>query len=258
METIRRLLYLELLKYMSVLKFICSILAALVILPQATLGYSGFYKEGQRGWFWFEKNYTLPNEITLIPQENSNTKSAKEELEVFQAKLEEAKAAMIMRPNIENTKRYIQYQNELFLKSDLVSANWKKTLLYYPELDITRQILVSKTGADIRASQTQKQNAQLHKQFSERFDLVFFYSENCGYCEEFAKVLKYFIEQHGYKLWIYDINLPQHKALIETYNVKYTPSLFAYDSSVIIPITHKFLAIDELERSVLFIAGRVL
>jgi len=55
-------------------------------------------------------------------------------LNQFREELDEAKAAMIMRPNVDNAIKFIRYQNEMFAKADVVTANWQDALLVEPSL----------------------------------------------------------------------------------------------------------------------------
>ena len=214
---------------------------------------NGFYDLSKRGWFWFESK----------PAEHFSEKQNMDvdALSSFQSELNKRKAAMIMRPSIEHTKKYIEIQNEMFLKAGIVGQNWQKALLLYPELNIVKNNPISEAGLAITRKLEEQQNVQALKDFAKEFTLLFVYSSRCPYCEKFAYVVEHFSKQYGYKVFplsmdgkhlknfrgIYDRNL------IERLNIQSTPSLFAFSNNkgVIMPLAHGFLSADLLERNVL-------
>lgn len=231
----------------------------LVALPSFTSSSQSFYQEAKRGWFWCEEK--------KITQEESRINANGVELLLeFQEQMEEAKAQMIMNPSIENTAKYIQYQNEMFLKSDLVSKSWQATLLERPHLNIVRDTPISQTGMNITRSVETLRNEKLLQEFAKTFKLLFFYKSNCPYCQKFALVLEYFSKKYGIavaavtldgkSLEIFPATL--NPALVRKLNVEFTPSVFAFsDLGIVVPIAQGFLPADLLERNVLFIIEQI-
>lgn len=225
----------------------------LLILPCLATHADTFYGSSKRGWFWFEPK-DRPNE-----QEHQQTENPLQALAKFKVELETRKAAMIMHPSIENAKRYMEMQNEMFLKASVVRQNWQKALLLYPELNIVKNTPISEPDIT-RKLEEQKSTKEL-KDFAKEFDLLFFYKSNCPYCEKFADVVAYFSKQYGYKVLPIALDGKPLKGfkgiynrnLIERLNIQSTPSLFAYSNKkgVILPIAHGFLSIDLLERNAL-------
>lgn len=218
-----------------------------------------FFGDSRRGWFWFE-NRLQENESNKNKIEAHQTDPLKS-LTQFQADLEARKAAMIMQPTLENTKRYIQLQNEMFLKASVVSQNWQKALILHPELNIVKDSPISEPGMAISRKIEQNQMDKDIKDFAKEFSLLFFYSSTCKYCEGFAHVVEHFSKKYGYKVaavtldgkkikgfnGVYDANL------IKKLNVQFTPALFAFSTArgVIVPVAQGFLPIDLLERNIL-------
>ena len=131
--------------------------------------YGDFYKGSKRGWFWFEQQERIKNKKEKDINQKSNTENtATEELNQFSEELDEAKAAMIMRPNVDNTIKFIRYQNEMFAKADVVTANWQDALLVEPSLNIAREIPISASGAKIKSRSDAEDNKELLKSFAKK------------------------------------------------------------------------------------------
>ena len=122
----------------------------ILLITNPITAYSNFQNDRARGWFWYEeKPQDIEEEGHQELTKNSQI-SASQELEQLQKDLEERKAAMIMRPSIENAKRYIQYQNEAFKRADKVSEYWQAAILSDPNLNIVKDMPVSDVGARIK------------------------------------------------------------------------------------------------------------
>lgn len=225
---------------------------------------ANFYQNSHRGWFWFESQKVEEKSIDKQqnPLRDNNTISAADQLKEFQEKMEEAKAAMIMAPSVQNARAYIKYQNEMFLKSELVSSNWQSALLMYPELNIVKDKPISQAGMNITREVETINNDRALKAFAKGYQLLFFYKADCPYCEKFAQVLEHFSHKHGYKVASITLdgkNLAKFPGtlnleLARKLKVEFTPSLFAFSpqTGITMPLAHGFLTIDLLERNVLF------
>lgn len=223
-----------------------------------------FYNNAKRGWFWFESK-----KLEILKENNitKNYTTALDELNAFQAELEEKKAAMIMRPSLENSYKYLEHQNFLFTKAAIVGENWQEALLRYPELNIVKDIPISQQGAQINREIEEKDKKQILYYNNKKFKLLFFYSGACEYCYYFADVLDYFSKTYGYKVASVTIDgksikkfpAVTNKALIQKFNITFTPSLFLYsdETNKAIPISYGFLSIDLLERNVLFALNKI-
>lgn len=245
------------------------IIAIMTILGSSEVfGYGDYYKGSKRGWYWFEQRKVPAKEEEGKQEEKLvSNKNATEELQRFSQELDEAKAAMIMRPNIENTAKFIEYQNEMFAKADVVTENWQNAMLVYPHLNIARDIPISHAGAKIKSRAEAESNKQLLNAFSKKFILLFFYEGNCIYCGHFAEVLEVFAKRYGFKVSSVTIDGKQiskfpssrREDLVSKLNVRYFPSVYAYSESlgVVVPISSEFLAIDELENHAVYVASKL-
>lgn len=213
-----------------------------------------FFDDSSRGWFWFE---TTKDET----KKHIKSKTATEQLEEMQKELETKKAEMILNPSIENTKNYIQLQNEVFLKASMVNKNWQKALILYPELNIVKDSPISEPGLEITRKLELEKRFKEISEFTKEFTLLFFYSSNCKYCEGFAEVVDKISKKYGFKVRAITTDgksLSKFKGsydpdLVKHLDVKFTPALFAYSNlkGVITPISSGFLPIDLLEENIL-------
>lgn len=248
-------------KAVAIIMLVISILGS-----SEVFGYGDYYKGSKRGWYWFEQPEAVLNKEGKKTQE-TEVKTATEELQQFSQELDEAKAAMIIRPNIENTAKFIEYQNEMFRKADVVTENWQDAMLIYPNLNIARDIPISHAGAKIRSRAEAESNKQLLNAFSKKFTLLFFYKGSCIYCSHFAEVLEIFAKRYGFKVSSVTIDGKQiskfpgsrREDLVSKFNVEYFPSVYAYSDSlgVVVPISSEFLAIDELENHAVYVASKL-
>jgi len=228
--------------------------------------YSEFYQQHNRGWHWYEERKKVKDAEEIEHSEKSNI-TATEQLEKFQKNLEETKAAMIMNPSVENTKRYIQYQNEAFRKADQVSKYWKIAMLEDESLNIVKDLPISDVGAKLAEKRTATDEKQILQNFAKKFKLLFFYKKSCNYCAAFADVLEVFSYKYNYKVAAVTLDggkldkFPAitNPALAEKLNVTYTPSLFVYSEELKIatPVAHGYLSIDLLEKNMAFIAKQL-
>ena len=231
--------------------------------------YGDFYKGSKRGWFWFEQQAqpVLNKEELEINRKSNQMQTATEELRQFSEDLDEAKAAMIIRPSVDNTIKFIRYQNEMFAKADVVTTNWQDALLVEPSLNIGRDIPISQAGAKIRNRAEEENNKNLINNFAKKFHLLFFYKGGCIYCSNFEEVLDVFVNRYAFKVTAItagnaeSVKFPTtaRPDLIEKYGVDFFPSVFAYSEElgVIVPISSGFLAIDELEKQAVFVANKL-
>jgi hypothetical protein len=250
-----------------IIKSTILVILSLCIASEA-FAYGDFYKGSKRGWFWFEQQERIKSKKEQDINQKSNTENtATEELNQFREELDEAKAAMIMRPNVDNTIKFIRYQNEMFAKADVVTANWQDALLVEPSLNIAREIPISASGAKIKSRSDAEDNKELLKSFAKKFQLLFFYKGSCIYCSHFAEVLEVFANRYGFAVSSVAMDNKEIKKfpssnrvdLVEKWGVDFVPSVFAYSQElgVAIPISSSFLAIDELEKHAVYAASKL-
>ena len=235
---------------------------------------AGFFDDSQRGWFWYEQNKKKQTQQDLdqsqIESKSTATASdARERLKAFQEEIETKKAEMIMYPSIENTKKFLEVQNQMFIRASEVSKTGQLAVLTNPELNlVAKEQPISQAGLKIaRQEQTEREQQLLHK-FAKQYQLLFFYSSKCSYCEQFSHVVEHYANKYGFKVASVTTdgnqlpNFPAsyNQALIERFNVKGTPALFAFSEvrGIAVPIAHGFMSLDLLEKNTVLVASELL
>lgn len=232
----------------------------------------GFFQDSKRGWFWFEGKSPLETPEHQKPKQSSKPKidmsDARDKLKEFQEELESRKATMVMYPSIENTKKFLEIQNEMFERASLVGKTGQLALLQSPDLNIAKEQPISQAALEISRKEKSLKDRELLTQFGKQFKLLYFYSSSCTYCKKFCYVLEYFSKKYGFKVASVTLDgksLSQFPAsynqeLIEKFDVSGTPALFAYseEKRIAVPIAHGFVAIDLLERNALLVAKELL
>ena len=234
-------------KYFSLLLLIC--------FAEVSWGYSDFYQQRQKGWFWFKEQKQEESE-----KENPDTFNPKSVAE-FREAIENAKEKMIMNPTIANTKRYVELQNLLFKRAEQVKQSWQQVLLINPEVDLTRKTPISQTGANIARELEINENNEAIKQFAGRFRLLFFYRHDCPFCKAFIPVLNNFIHKYGFQIASVSMDGKSYKEfpaqsnleLVQKFKVQFTPAVFAYSEAggIAIPLGTGFMSLSALEKHVL-------
>jgi len=218
----------------------------ILLLAQNAFGYSDFYKQSKKGWFWFEEKAKDIEQMTFRSIQN------------FQERMESAKIDMIMNPSIESARNYIALQNEMFKKAHQVGVAWQGALRHYPELNMTRPI--SQIGARIADNLETKNNNAAIRNFAKKFKLLFFYKADCDFCIEFANVVEQLSLRYGFKVAAVSLDgkslhkfpATTNKALASKFNVEVAPALFAFSDDVAVPISSGFLTLDAVTRNILF------
>jgi len=252
-----------------------------LIISQAAWGYSDFYKDSKRGWFWFEEGPqgpALQGPALQGPafQRRAFGRQTDNELDIdpltklqdFQEEIEQAKAAMIMTPSATNASKYIKLQNEMFKKASKVGKTWQAAMLSDPDIDIMKDSPISKRGSDIARDTKAKADTKKLFHFAKEFRLLFFYKGDCEFCGPFADVLEAFSTRYGFKVASITLDGKSLKKfpaitnqeLVDKFNIRATPSVFAYSekAGIAIPLVYGYTSLDLLEQSTVFMIDEIL
>lgn len=158
-----------------------------------------FYQKKAEGWFWYED----------LRQKSHNQQRGNEEhkfndpvaiIEKYQEDLDFSLKQALVTPTIDNVAAYLKMQQKLLRNSYNFANVWKRTLMYYPELDPTVKAPISHLGGQIYASEREKNINNKIKALAKDYGLIFFFSSNCAYCHEFARTIKSFAERYGWEV----------------------------------------------------------
>ena len=234
----------------------------------------GFFDDSKRGWFWYEQNKKQetqqePDKSQVEGNSTTTASNAKERLKAFQEEIETRKAEMIMYPSIENTRKFLEIQNQMFIRASEVSKTGQLAVLTNPDLNlVAKEQPISQAGLKIaRQEQTEREQQLLYK-FAKNYQLLFFYSSECSYCKQFSYIVEHYANKYGFKVASVTTdgnqlpNFPAsyNRALIERFNVKGTPALFAFSEvrGIAVPIAHGFMSLDLLEKNTVLVASELL
>lgn len=223
-----------------------------------------FYDDHERGWHWYEKR-------THQDEKNQNKKkgtrihqSARSELKEYQEQLEEAKAAAVMHPTLENVYNYQKLQFEMFNKAGKFADVWMQNVYKNSELDFTLISPVSQNARHIYLAKKKEENEAKIRKLSNEYGLFFFFRNNCAYCVAFAPIVKSFSDKYNWEvLAISDSGEKHHlfersvqdNGLSTYWQVDFYPSLFAVNPKTghVIPIARGMISIEEMEERILAI-----
>jgi len=227
-----------------------------------------FYDDHARGWFWYERD-AQPDSLSTeqkttdshIPQTQY---PATESLKQYQAELEEAKAAAVMRPTPQNVFNYQQMQYEMAEKAGKFAEVWMRNVYQNPSVDYTQ---ISPTSQNARhiylEEQRERTEKKIHK-LSKEYGLFFFFKNDCHYCDSFAPVVKGFSEKYDWNVLaiskfgethaIFERSV-RDNGLAEDWGVSTYPSLFAVNPKTghVIPVAIGMISIQEMQERILSI-----
>lgn len=133
-----------------------------------------------------------PLKEKVSPQEAVPKKTARQQLDDFNFKLEELKAAAVLNPSPDNIKAYIlQHQRVLNMGSDFADG-WRRVLWENPDIDYLNTHPISSAGKEVWKEQKKEAQEETVKALNDRFGVFFFYLSSCPVCHKYGPILKDF------------------------------------------------------------------
>ncbi|MDF2964746.1 MAG: hypothetical protein K0Q51_134 [Rickettsiaceae bacterium] len=236
----------------------------IIILNVSQVFADSFYKEKQRGWYWFEqrkeeKNQEEQEELT----QERRTQRSREELERLQKKLDDARIHSVMNPTVENVTEYIKLQRIVLDQAAKFEKTWKLALLKDPSLNDVIKNPVNNNAIRI-ADEIKQYEKQIEiERFAQKYGLIYVFSNTCKYCKEFAPNLKEFADNYKFSVAALPVDgskslefpTTENPNLIRHLQVKTTPSVFAYSprDNQVLPLGTGFMSKGELETNVMYL-----
>lgn len=242
----------------------CCLLAAQV--TSAADAPSGYYKDSQKGWWWGDRSVEEePEEQQPEEQPQPEQKEPEgpwvppplsaysyddvwnmhpDEFYEFQ---EAYKKKAVQNPSEENTRDYYEL-SEIARKKSLAFTNasqyvWQK----YPELSVAKDYPSNTPGNLSRVRSAANEKKSVLQANRENYALVFFWRPNCPYCEDQAKIIKWFEQQSG---WIVKpVNILENPAAAARVGVEITPTIVMIQKGRqdYFPVSAGVVSADELE-----------
>ncbi|PKN69021.1 MAG: conjugal transfer protein TraF [Deltaproteobacteria bacterium HGW-Deltaproteobacteria-12] len=194
-----------------------------------------FYKERKTGWWWYqdpkqESKNSEDEKLTLKPIKVVPSIAAiPDELlwnlhpDQFQELLLAMQKKAVQNPTERAMADYTRMLDMARRKS-VVFAN--ASMLYvqqHPEYDVAAADPITTPGRVATTKQTTKAIEDKIKWAVGSYGLIYFYSQECQYCEAQTPILKYFAEKYNWEIQPYDTKIDTKVA--QTFNVTVTPTI---------------------------------
>lgn len=198
----------------------------------------GNFSENAKGWYWHD---SLKQENTEDKDESENDPVS--QMNSIKASIERAQDQMVLHPNKDNVKNYINIQNQVAENSEKVKRYWQAVLLENPELDYSLKHPTNNLAKRVESDQEKQKEDAIIRELAQKSGLFFFYRSSCPYCVRFAPIVKDFSESYGITvipITTDGIALPEFpnsykdQGQAEKFKVTVEPALFAVN-----PYTHK-------------------
>lgn len=227
----------------------------LLIFSNYSLGNSAFFKEHERGWFWYEdpkdkiveKKKESKETVTIQKNELSPREFLKKQGENWENSLAKA----VLSPSKQNVLNYIGQTAKINDQAQKFSQAFKEAIWVNPQYDYS---LEGPHNTQAILAQNEQQNTLNEKDIKNIADhngLVFLFDPNCPVCHRFAPLLKQFEEHYQFEVIAVSSNgkgIPDYPTPQENMdfgkrvNNKIYPSLFLVnpDSGKITPISYGY------------------
>jgi conjugal transfer pilus assembly protein TraF len=230
------------------------------------LAKDSFYKDMQRGYFWFETPSVFDPSAKETPTlkaepawSDPRFKTAREALKAFKEELEEKKAHFVMKPTTDSALSYLKIQKAMLNQTSHAATAYEKARILTEKSHSTSSYVVNRIKDKERDS-LKKRKIALSARL---FDLLFVYKKSCPYCEKFKDVLVRFKNSSGYHVDALSLDGGKYKDFhpINTHpiekitNFDMLPALFLVSKAkdIAVPITQGYQSYDLLKDTLVFI-----
>jgi conjugal transfer pilus assembly protein TraF len=246
-------------------RFSCSVILISVILLRyntATLAReSSFFERRAEGWHWYQDSVQKSEIREQNPLRGGKILSPTEAIEAQRKVLETKLHAAIVEPTRENLIAYITAQKALMDQSEKFSEMWKQVVMTTPSLDETLVHPVDQNARHVYYTQKHQDLEKRIKKLSAEYGLFFFFRKNCGYCHQFAPVVKRFSQKYGWSVLSISLDggtLPefpaarQNNGIAERLQITHVPALIALHPKTgqLIPLAYGLISESEIEQRV--------
>jgi conjugal transfer pilus assembly protein TraF len=177
---------------------------------------SPFYRDKERGWFWYEEApeempASEPEPMALPePVQEKRKEEPKPEkkppgakplsAEWFRKNLEKYRDKAVDEPTDENVTTYMYLQRVMLDKAEKFTEVTQRVVMSDPVLDENTRRPIATFGAFAMDDRAKRGSDQAAKKLAEAAGLWFFYSSDCEFCVKEAGVLKGLMHAYGFKV----------------------------------------------------------
>jgi len=197
---------------------------------------NNFYLDTKHGWFWYE---TPPPELDepeikpdpaiklrIIPSLDNYTIDDLWNLhpDDFQELLNNLQKKAVQAPDEQNIMEYLTMQDIARRKAlAYTNATMYVTQKYGDLFNVNQVYPAAGPGVTARVQMQQQEIVQTINQAAANHALLFFVSPGCGFCEQQAQILAYFIDKYGWQIKTVDTSRDLNAAT--RFNITTSPTL---------------------------------
>jgi len=234
----------------------------------ASEGETSFFERKAEGWHWYQDQDQ--DQVTEIRKQESGKKETNtlrvkkpslnptQAIEAQRKALETKLHAAIVEPTRENLISYITAQKALMDQSQKFSEVWKQVVMTTPSLDETLTHPVDQNALHVYYTSQHNTLKQRIMGLASEYGLFFFFRKNCGYCHEFAPVVKRFSQKYGWSVLGVSLDggsLPEFPApkqdngIAARLQIAHVPALIALHPKTgqLIPLAYGMISESEIE-----------
>ncbi len=245
----------------SLIPFFSAMIAISILAPFSASGEEmevGLDTCSSCGWFWYETKQVDENEIkeppAIIPSTDILLKMPPDE---FQLILDNTRKEAVRVPTVDNVKNYFLVQDIARRKAAAFANVAAVVSKMYPELSGGRDMPISAPGRKVVQKTRRDEIESTIKGARNEFALLYFHSQDCGFCEAQNGILMSFLEKYHWAIKTLDIN--HDPAVASRFNVHTTPTLLLIykQSQDYLPVAVGVVSLSELVKG-LFAGIRLL
>lgn len=240
---------------------------------------NAFYNDRERGWYYHEKFDKEKDKKPKKPLEDTqkskvslremNDDQVLDTLSSVQKEMQVRQARYTLEPTVENARDFLEYQRLMFKNGEQASEVMQTALLKYPHLNPRLEDPTSEQAIKIKNSELEKENDAKIKEFAQHFKLIYFFKEECSYCQEFRPVLERLVKDYEFEIEAISndvvksegflINTRRDDDLASKLNITTYPSLIAYNAqnNIYLPISRGFLPTQDLKLNIIHVYSHI-
>lgn len=239
-------------------------------------GEKSYYDNSRRGWWWYEdppakekdrkekqeeKKEAMPARVLPSLKDYTTEQLWNMHPDDFQPLIKDFLKKAVQTPTIETVREFYVVLDIARMKSHVFQNVVGAVLQKHPELSLNADIPVDAFGVAAKNRMKQTEVDAKIREAAADFALIYFYSENCRFCQAQDEVLMEFIGKYGWE--VKRVEIDEHPGLAARFDVGITPyvMLIYRDSKDFFPVVIGVTTLDEMEdrifRGVRLLSGEI-
>ena len=220
---------------------------------------SDSYTDSRRDWYFYKKELIKPDtEEKIAEQKPAPSVSGMLPKEIwnmhpdkFKELLESTHKRMVQYPDDDNIMGEWLYLKDIARRKSLAVTSAEMAYVQrHPEYNMNKDAPVINKGKSVLYREQQEAVESRLKQEKGNFGLLYFYSPNCGYCNEQSGILKFFIKK--YKWDIKGVDVTRESDAKAQFKIGTTPTLLLVQRSSgdSMTVAVGVVSLDEIEGTI--------